>query len=180
MAFKVFNYIALQAMWLVCVVFGSQGEMLWPSAGFVLFLVVHFYFTSYKKSDLIVCVASVLGGMILDTLWSTAHLIHYGQNALTPIAPIWIAYLWCAFALTINHCMAWLKNRYILACLFSAVSGPVSFYAATKVGQIELINLPIAFVLLALTWGGFVPALCYLAQRTVQQPKAQGAGHAIA
>lgn len=166
MGFKIFNYIALQVMWFVCVAFGSKGHMLWPTVCFALFLAVHFALSPYKKSDLIICAVAMLGGIVLDTVWSATQLIHYGENAIHPIAPVWIAYLWCTFALTLHHCMAWLKKRYVLACLFSAISGPVSFYAATKVGQIEFLNVPLAPVLLAITWGLFVPFLCYIANRT--------------
>lgn len=162
MAFKFFNYIALQIMWLLCVSLGSKGYLLWPSVCFALFLILHFLLSPYKKSDLFLCVLAVLGGVFFDTLWSYSGLIRYGENTIHPIAPIWIVYLWAAFALTLNHSMAWLKKNYILAIVFSALSGPITFFAASKVGDIEFIKLPTASILLAITWGIFVPALCYL------------------
>lgn len=165
-AFNVFNYFALQVVWLVCVLYGTEGDLLYPTVYFVGFLCIHFFLTPQVRSDAILCVVALVGGMSLDTVWSAMGIVSYGQNVMSPIAPIWIAYLWVAFALTINHCMGWLKGRYVLVSVFAAVSGPLSFYGASKLSDITFNTQLIAFVCLAVTWGAFVPMLVKLATMT--------------
>jgi len=73
--------------------------------------------------------------------------------------------MWALFATTINHSMAWLKNRYFLALLLGAVFGPLAFIAGESLGAVVFLDRTMALTLLAAGWAVLMPLLLLLAQQ---------------
>lgn len=163
---KLLNFIALQLCWLACVIGAGRYGMVWLALlATMAFVVGHFLYTAYPRSDFkLICYGLVIG-LILDTLWSASGLISYQQQTLFPLAPIWIACLWVSFMLAFNHSLAWLKQYLLLAALVSAVSSPLSYYAAHRIGALEIQEPLLAVIAIAISWGVLIPGFLVLAAR---------------
>lgn len=144
------NFIALQVIWLIAVI-GASKDMIWPSA--IMLIIFLFWQLSPKRrhpDDFKFIGLSFLAGIILDSTWQL--LGHINFNAPLPIfsfiSPLWIVFLWIAFALTINHSLAWLKKYPILAVLLGFIGAPLSYFAGVKLGALSYPNGPILISLM--------------------------------
>jgi len=77
--------------------------------------------------------------------------------------------MWALFATTINHSMAWLKDRYFLALILGAIFGPLAFIAGENLGAVVFVDRPKALAALALGWSALMPFLLWLAERFKQR-----------
>ena len=74
--------------------------------------------------------------------------------------------MWCGFSATVNHSMAWLKNRWVAAFILGAVFGPLSYITAEKFGVISFHGeIIIVCVILAIVWGVSIPAVYWVNDR---------------
>ena len=69
------------------------------------------------------------------------------------------------FGTTLNLSMGWLKGRFLLAAIFGAIGGPLSYIAGQKLGGIVLVDSSMALGALAVGWAVFMPILLIIAQR---------------
>lgn len=172
--FKVFNFAGLQLCWLACVVgaglYGQPWLALLVTAAFV---VLHFNYTDYPRSDLRLVGYGLIVGLILDSLWSATGLITYQQQGLFPLAPVWIACLWVAFMLTLNHSLAWLRRFIPLAVMLSAVSSPLSYYAGHKIGALQINEPLLVAIAIAISWGILIPGFLILADKLSHSEQAR-------
>lgn len=175
---KILNFVALQLCWLACVIGAGRDGMVWLAVLVTMaFVIGHFIYTAYPQSDLKLVGYGLVIGLILDTLWSATGLISYQHQAVFPLAPIWIACLWIAFMLTFNHSLAWLKAYLPVAAAVSTVSSPLSYYAAHKIGALEIQEPLLAAIAIGVSWGALIPGFLILADKLSTQE--QGAKHAV-
>lgn len=70
----------------------------------------------------------------------------------------------CGLAFTINHSLAWLQNRLILAGCMASLISPLSYLAAQRLGALTIITDSLNwFFGLALSWAVVLPLLLWLA-----------------
>jgi hypothetical protein len=73
--------------------------------------------------------------------------------------------MWALFATTIDHSMAWLRSRWVLASLMGAVFGPLAFIAGENLGAVQFIDRHLALLALALGWALLMPLLLWIAKK---------------
>ncbi|MEH6452008.1 MAG: DUF2878 domain-containing protein [Psychromonas sp.] len=145
------NFVCFQLVWFISVYLGNQGI-----AYLCMLLVVHFYFSPSRLHDLKTVFLIAPIGMIADSLLSKAGIFVFADGSLLPI---WLAFLWAYFALTLNHGLSWLKRMPIyLQAIIGAVSGPLSYYAGYKMGGVALPEGIIkSLFVLAVIWAALLP-----------------------
>ncbi|MEP6940250.1 MAG: DUF2878 domain-containing protein [Rudaea sp.] len=162
------NAIVFQLAWLLTVAAAGRGLGWVGPLVTVAFAAYTLACGGNARADrLLVCVAATLG-FALDSLWACSHVIEYAATfPAVKIAPLWIVALWVNFALSLNHSLAWLLQRPLLAVLFGAVGGPLSYFIADRSWHAVALGAPLASTLslLALAWAIVTPLLCILARR---------------
>ena len=123
---------------------------------------------SSKELKLIFYV-SVLG-TIIDTSLILTNLLAYKGNYMNNslIAPIWITSMWAGFATTINHSMAWLKNKYVAGMLLGSIFGPLAYMTGQNLGVIYFVSsYEISITALAILWGLAMPTIYLINEKLV-------------
>jgi hypothetical protein len=166
----VFNVLGFQAVWWACVLGASAG---WGWAGplaVATFAAVHLRFTPTAARDLRLLVAAVLLGLVVDGLLGASGLLAYAAAGGTPaLAPAWILALWCGFALTLTHSMAFFARRPLAAAAFGLVGGPLAYAGAAAVAgavAFPLGSVP-ALAAVAVAWALALPLLYAVDRRFV-------------
>lgn len=161
---SIVNFAFFQALWFVCIL-GAANDIVWPG----LALLACFAFWQLwpgrrARGDVILVLVCLLVGFALDTLWIRLGLITY--NAAVPSAewaPVWILVLWIALALTLNHCLVWLRRYLWASAVFGAIGSPLSYFAGVRLGAAALpADITLSMLAFGLSWAALMPALFYL------------------
>jgi hypothetical protein len=160
------NAVLFQLGWFACVLGAARGQ---PWAGTVLAVCIvawHIRCAARPADEIRLLALAVLIGAVWDSLLVTLGWIAYPSGTLlSGAAPYWIVALWALFATSLNVSMRWLKQRWWLAVLLGAVCGPLSYWAAVRLGAVEFVRPVRAIVALLLGWSMIMPALMLLSQR---------------
>jgi hypothetical protein len=162
----IINAVMFQTLWFACVV-GSANKLLWPSI--VAGIVMLFWQLSparRHRTDLLVLLAAILLGLIIDTGWTIFGVMEFTDpRPVQPIAPIWILIMWVGFALTINHSMMWMQKHALMPALLGFVGGPMAYYAGLKLGAVEfLLDFWTVIALLGVVWAIALTILVKISQ----------------
>jgi hypothetical protein len=175
------NFVGYQAVWFIAVL-GAGRSGTWPALGaLALYALCQLASSRERRSDLVLLLLAVGLGTALDGTLAATGLLHYAASspALPPGgAPLWILALWAAFALTLNHSLAWLRQRRWLALLLGAVGGPLAYGAAERLASAVVFAAPRTrgLAALALGWGLAIVALTEVAARLRDPATAAAAG----
>ena len=163
------NFIGFQIGWFACVVGAAQGYSLVAVAVASIIVILHLLRDNNLYSELCLIISAVFIGIMWESLLLASGWFAYASSGGASIAPIWLVAMWALFATTINHSMAWLKNRYFLALLLGAVFGPLAFIAGENLGAVVFLDRTMALTLLAVGWAVLMPLLLWLAERFKQR-----------
>jgi len=164
------NMLWMQALWFGAVI-GAAHELLWLAP----VLLIGFAFWEFRPvrrvyGDFQLMLVAVLIGLILDTTWVQLGWLEFAAGwALSERAPLWILLLWAGLALTLNHSLAWLQSRLVLAAILGGVVSPFSYLAAARLGAVDIVaESRVWFVGLGLSWALALPLLLWLASHLKQ------------
>ena len=160
------NFVLFQLGWLACVLGAAKGHAWAGTACALLIVAWHVWRAARPLDELNLLLRVVLTGAVFDTLMVQLGLIGYASGVfVTGIAPHWILALWALFATSLNVSMRWLKERMVMAALLGAASGPLSYWAAVRLGAATFERPMAAVIALALGWAIIMPLLLVLAKR---------------
>ena len=169
------NLFGYQLVWFAAVIGAGRGSP-WPGVvAALLFVVAQGWASPRRGADArLVAVALVLA---VATDGAIAHAGWLQYAAAAPAiahAPLWIVALWAAFAMTINHSLAFLQHRPWLACLLGASGGPLAYWGAARGWQAVTFATPAwqGLAALAVAWGVAMPLLAAFALRWRKPPRA--------
>ncbi len=169
----VINFVVFQAAWFATVL-GAANGMPWVGPIVVLAAAaLHLRNTRLPQIEARLLASAMALGLVVDSLLLATGWIAYPNGAWIPgLAPYWIIAMWALFATTLNVSMRWMRGRYLIAALFGAVGGPLSYFAGSKLGAMVFVDATAAAAGLALAWALAMPALMWLASRLdgTQQP----------
>ncbi|QTH62866.1 DUF2878 domain-containing protein [Psychrosphaera ytuae] len=144
------NFVFFQLIW-----FGSIliGNAFIPLAALIFFL--HFRFTSETQHDKKIMAIAALIGVVVDSLLMFFGVFEFQHGLLVHwLIPPWLVVLWMAFAMTLNHSLAYFQKQPLLAFIGGAVSGPLSYLAGVKLGAIQIgYSYSVTFIVFAFIWG---------------------------
>lgn len=165
---KLINAVLFQLAWFGFVA-GAARNMAWLGLIPLALLAVHVLRdASTRKGDLVLAVAALAIGLVLDGSFARANLLVYADAEPSLIgAPWWILAMWLAFAWTLNHSLTYLQKHLGVAMVLGVIAGPFSYYVAGRAwGALEFIgDARMTLVLLAITWGVATGALVLIARR---------------
>ena len=160
------NIVAFKIGWLACVI-GGASEFAWLGALIALAIVaLHISLATYSATEFRFIALAGLIGLAWDSLLASTGWLTYQSGMLfAGVAPYWIAAMWLLFATTLNVSLSWLKGRLVVAALMGAVSGPLAFYAGSKLGAVTFVDFSSAMIALAIGWAVILPGLVALSAR---------------
>tara|TARA_B100001750_G_scaffold54886_1_gene41768 strand:+ start:2514 stop:3038 length:525 start_codon:yes stop_codon:yes gene_type:complete len=165
---KLFNILGFQAGWWACVIGATKDYKYLGPAAMLLFLLLHFYFFSSHLCEIYLVIISAIIGTGVDTLMALTGIISYQglYSAGIHCAPLWITAMWGGFSATVNHSLAWLKNRWLPAFALGAVFGPGAYITGEKFGAIHFnSDILLVTVMLAIVWGISIPGIYWLNEK---------------
>ena len=173
--FLIANVLGFQAVWFASVI-GAANGLPWagPLAAMV-YAAAHFAWTPDRRGDLRMLAIAVSMGVVADSLLAATGVLAFASPwPWTFAAPVWILAMWAGFALTLNHSMAFLRGRWLMAAGFGALGGPLAYWGAARgFDAVDFgLGLPVALGALAVLWGAAMPAL-YALHGTATGPAAR-------
>ena len=160
----------MQALWFGAVIGAAQNQF-WLSPMLLMgFTFWEFCPVRRVYGDFQLMLVAVLIGLILDTTWVQLGCLEFAAGwALSERAPLWILLLWAGLVLTLNHSLAWLQSRLVLAAVLGGVSSPLSYLAAARLGAVDIVSESrVWFLGLGLSWAVVLPLLLWLASHLKQ------------
>ncbi len=170
---KLVNFVLFQVGWLVCVIAGSVPDSRIAVLYSTGFLLIHFYYSNSRRTDFRLVITALLVGLMLDSFWPAMGWLVFNEQVASHTAPIWILCLWINFALVLNHSLGWMQTKLGMAAAFSAIGGPLSYYAGERLGALVWLDTPALLAGLAIAWAVVVPGLLMLARIWHQQEQEQ-------
>ena len=99
-------------------------------------------------------------GCIADWILSKLELISFSSDNTT--MPFWLILMWLLFSATFYRCHSWLNNKAWLAGLLGSAFGPLAYWAASEMSNVQILS-PIVFTLSsAIFWGIIFMSFSYL------------------
>ena len=126
-----------------------------------LHLVIHFIVMGKGWPELRVIVVVTALGSLLDQLLFRVGV--FTGTSLSVLPPLWLSCLWPVLASTLLHAFASLRGRYLLAGLFGAIGGAVSYTAGTRLTEVAFGSGLYGPMITGLLWAALFPGLLELA-----------------
>jgi hypothetical protein len=142
-----------QLTWLMCVF----GELWYNSFLQGLICGILFLFICYVNSDnknktiQIVLSISILG-YLFDTILVFFEIYNFQTSLYIGVLPIWMIVLWPSFAILFDEILMFLSKYKIIAVILSSVLGPLTYFAGSPLGLININNLLLFFILMIVFW----------------------------
>lgn len=160
------NALWFNALWFAAVI-GSTHGLLWPAlvcmAGLLAWTVVC---GGDWRADCRMAVAGMLVALTVEPVWINAGALTYPDVGALGLPPTWIVVLWAGFAVSFNHCLAWLRGRMLLAAVLGSAGSLSSISAGLS---LEAVVMPEGWLQAALfyapVWAFLTPALAWLSER---------------
>lgn len=165
---KAMNVIGFQTVWLACVAGAGHGDLWLGPVLALAFVAATLRFGDRARADLRMLMISLPLGFALDSALSWSGWLIYRQPWPWQFAaPVWIWGLWLGFAMTLNHSLAFLRDRPLLATLLGLFGGPMAYWSAAGAFDAIEFGAPVAWVMIAiaLTWALVLPALFAIDRR---------------
>ena len=159
------NLIGYQAVWLA-VVWSAGAARAWIGmACCVAFVAAQLAASPVRAADLRVLLAASGCGLLIDGAFAATGMLRYASADPALPAPAWILLLWCAFAMTINHSMAWFGRHPWWSVVFATVGGPFAYLAAARGFGAVAFPAPAwpSLLWLGVAWALALPALLRVA-----------------
>ncbi len=159
---KAANVIGFQLVWFGCMVGAGNGLPWLGPLACAIFVIATLAAGGQRRADLRLLLVALPLGIALDSAFAWSGWLRYAEAwPWITVAPLWIAALWAAFAMTLNHSMAFLRGRFWLAATLGLIGGPLAYWSAAGAFDAVSFGAPVAWVLiaLALAWGALIPLI---------------------
>ena len=154
----IFNALWFNAVWFSAVV-GRDAYLLLP----VILLMGHFMFVSDKQKDIMQAALIAPIGISIDSTLSFFGFYVFANDALMPL---WLCFLWLAFALSVSRSLFFLSRYPVVAMLVGGVGGTMSYFAGSKLGAVTFGEPAINSVMvIATVWAVILPAFFWLTKK---------------
>ena len=142
-----------QLTWLMCVF----GELLYNSylPGLIcglLFLTICFINSDNKKKTIQTVLLISILGYLFDTILVFFEIYNFKTSLYIGVLPIWMIVLWPSFAILFDEILIFLSKYKIIAVMLSSILGPLTYFAGSPLGLININNLVVFFILMIVFW----------------------------
>ena len=142
-----------QLTWLMCV-FGE----LWYNSFLpglicgILFLFICYVNSDNKKKTIQIVLSISILGYLFDTILVFFEIYNFQTSLYIGVLPIWMIVLWPSFAILFDEILMFLSKYKIIAVILSSVLGPLTYFAGSPLGLININNLFLFFALMISFW----------------------------
>lgn len=159
-AFLIVDAVLMQVIWVSGVVYQEAGL---PFA--LLAIITHFLLSPERQQDALILLRIAPIGIALDYGLMQSGIFIFPQNTL----PLWLVFIWCGFAMTMRHSLAWLaQSKIILQASIGAVGGTLSYYSGVKFAAVSFgVSTNSAILILVVIWAIVMPLCCYLSKQDI-------------
>ncbi len=162
------NLLAFAIGWFACVVGAANGTPSYGVAVAAMLLALDILVAEdpLHEARVIVTVGAI--GFAIDTILALAGIFVFDPRTSNPswLCPIWLVAIWMMFGSTLTASLAWLAARGAIASIVSAVAGPLSYFAASKMGAISIPGrVAPRIATIAIIWAIVFPGLLKFANR---------------
>jgi len=160
------NVAAYQCAWFACVV-GTARQL--PAFALVVALAALLLHLSQAKAPrreaALLGIAALVGALFESVLVASGWVRVPGAALLDGSVPFLMVVLWSVFATTLNVSLRSLRHRYVLCAVLAAVGAPMAYYAGSRMGAIQWVEMLPALALISIGWAVLMPLLMRSAQR---------------
>ena len=171
MLHKAINFVAFQLCWAACVLGAAGGFPMVGVAVVASWVAVHLVMLPQPgrgEPGLLACAAAL--GTAGDSALVMGGWMSFPAHAqLGAPTTLWMVALWVAFATTLNHSLAWMRDRLTLAAVGGAVAGPLAYWAGTRLGAVDLPRGEASIVAVAALWALATPALLVIRRQLARR-----------
>ena len=161
----VFNLVAFQVGWFSCVLGAANDFPLLGPIVVLLVVAAHLLMAARPGPEtLLIVVAGSLGVVFDSALVRSEWLTYANGTIMAGFAPYWIVAMWLSFATTLNVALRWLRGRALIALMFGAIGGPLSYLAGARLGALEFVDQGAALTALGVGWALVIPLLIALSR----------------
>ena len=142
-----------QLTWLMCVF----GESLYNSylPGLIcglLFLTICFINSDNKKKTIQTVLLISILGYLFDSILVFFDIYNFKTSLYLGVLPIWMIVLWPSFAILFDEILIFLSKYKIIAVILSSILGPLTYFAGSPLGLININNLFLFIILMIVFW----------------------------
>ena len=126
------NLLGYQAVWFAVVWSAGRGTAGIGMVACVAFIALQTSVSRTRAADLRALLAALACGVVVEGVAAVTALLAYASPQPGLPAPPWIVLLWGAFAMTLNHSLAWFASRPWTAAAFAMIGGPLAYLGAAR------------------------------------------------
>lgn len=159
------NVLGYQCVWFACVGAAAAGRPLLGIAASLAFTLATLALGGRWRADLRTVAIALPLGFAMDSAFAAAGWLAYAAPGPWPFAaPAWIAAIWLAFAMTLNHSMGFLRRHALAASLLGLAGAPLAYWGASRGFGVLGFAEPVVDSLLAvgLAWALLLPVILRL------------------
>lgn len=148
------NALGFQCYWWLCILLQGQA-LIWCA----LLLLLHLYFHSRRKQEVLSLIALACAGFTLDSLLFTFGWYQFSDEP-SYLPPIWLFALWLGFATSITTLSSIIANKGLFYAAVAGLIAPLSYLAAAQLNAVAFpYQTLMTWLLLTPIWCCFMPLL---------------------
>lgn len=164
------NISLFKAGWLAAVFSAAASVPFLGTLAIAVAVFTHLARSESRSGEIRLLALAAAIGFGWESLLVATGLVQYGAASIIPgTAPYWIVAMWLLFATTLNVGMRWLRKSLVVAAIFGAIGGPLSFLAGAKAGAVSFPDPTVSLAVIGLGWAVFLPLLVRYASSVDEQ-----------
>ena len=168
---RILNAVGFQSAWWALVAGAGHGMDTAACAFGAALALAHLYLSDQRVNEWRLASTVMLLGIAMDSILQAFGVLRFEGWAVGSLSPVWLWMLWLLFGMTLNSSLAFLKTKpLVLSAALGALLGPANYIAGAELGAAALDRTPEHIAALALTWMFALPAMVWLAQKSLPPP----------
>ena len=146
-------FAGYQLTWVMCV-FGEllDNSFLPGLICCILFLLICYVNSDNKNKTIQIVLLISIIGYLFDTFLVFFEIYNFQTSLYLGLLPIWMIVLWPSFAILFDEILIFLSKYKIIAVILSSILGPLTYFAGSPLGLININNLLLFFALMIFFW----------------------------
>jgi hypothetical protein len=166
------NFVLFQLAWFAGILGAAHRQAFIGILVMVLCGVIHLRSLprASRRAEYVLMFQCFCLGTLIDTVLMHAGIMVYASpNPIGFISPLWMSLLWVALAMTLNHSLAWLKNKYWLSAILGSIAGPLSYLAGIRLDAGSMPHENYSLATLSIVWALTMPLIMFLSQKSLKK-----------